>query len=203
MAFDIDVPADRATIGRTTVGGWPFLGAGNYLTVIPEYTQALIEKLVNADADVAAAVNAAANAQAAAAQIGRGARRHRTTPQVTPNGGAQIAFDAVTYNDGGHTLNANGSVTIGLAGRYRLAAGVMFDEPTGATGQREIQLLVNGTRVTSVAANATNYWSATCSTTLNLAVGDIVAATAWHNAGGNRSLAAAATFLEVIGQGPR
>lgn len=69
MAFDIAVPADRATIGRTTVGGWPFLGPGNYLTVIPEYTQALIEKLVNADADVAAAINAAARAEAAAAAL--------------------------------------------------------------------------------------------------------------------------------------
>ena len=67
--MDILIPGDADTIGQT-VGHWPVLTEDNYLSVLPAYTHALAEKLVNGDADVAAAINAAQAAQEAAAAIG-------------------------------------------------------------------------------------------------------------------------------------
>ena len=48
-----------------TAQGWPYLTADHYVDVIEDYTQELATKLDNADADVAAAINAANDAQAA------------------------------------------------------------------------------------------------------------------------------------------
>ena len=116
MAFDIAVPADRATLGRTTVGGWPFLGPGNYLTVIPEYTQALTDKLVNADADIAAAINAATAAQTAAQTAQTAAAQlagHGDTMQTTLAADHQITAN-LTY-----LLTTNLTVA-STADRYRV-----------------------------------------------------------------------------------
>ena len=55
-----------ALINRTPAG-WPYLDEDNYLDVIDNYTLELATKLQNSEADVAAAVNAAADAQASAA----------------------------------------------------------------------------------------------------------------------------------------
>ena len=50
-----------------TAGGWPYLDDNNYVHMIDNYSKDLADKLDNGDADVAAAINAAARAEAAAA----------------------------------------------------------------------------------------------------------------------------------------
>lgn len=50
-----------------SANGWPLLTADHYIDAVPLYTQELAAKLDNSDADVAAAINAAQDAQAAAA----------------------------------------------------------------------------------------------------------------------------------------
>ena len=57
-----------STLNHTPAGG-PYLDGQNYLKATPTYTEELADKLENADADVAAAINAAASAQAAAATV--------------------------------------------------------------------------------------------------------------------------------------
>ena len=49
-----------------TSKGWPYIDPELYFRAFPAYTQQLATKLDNADADVAAAINAAARAEAAA-----------------------------------------------------------------------------------------------------------------------------------------
>ena len=49
-----------------TSKGWPYIDPELYFRAFPAYTQQLATKLDNADADVAAAINAASTAQAAA-----------------------------------------------------------------------------------------------------------------------------------------
>lgn len=53
-----------------TPAGWPYITDSDYLRVTPAYTRELANKLENSDADVAAAINAAQQAQAAAAMFG-------------------------------------------------------------------------------------------------------------------------------------
>ena len=55
-----------STLPRTA-GGWPYLDDNNYVHMIDNYSKDLADKLDNGDADVAAAINAAARAEAAAA----------------------------------------------------------------------------------------------------------------------------------------
>lgn len=57
-----------ATIPRTP-NGWPLLDQDNFIRATPEYTRQLAEKLDAGEADVAAAINAATRAQAAAAKV--------------------------------------------------------------------------------------------------------------------------------------
>ena len=58
------MPRDSVPI---TSKGWPYIDPELYFRAFPAYTQQLATKLDNADADVAAAINAASTAQAAAA----------------------------------------------------------------------------------------------------------------------------------------
>lgn len=48
-----------------SANGWPLLTADHYIDAVPLYTQELADKLDNSDADVAAAINAADQAQQA------------------------------------------------------------------------------------------------------------------------------------------
>ena len=57
------MPKDSVPI---TSKGWPYIDPELYFRAFPAYTQQLATKLDNADADVAAAINAASTAQAAA-----------------------------------------------------------------------------------------------------------------------------------------
>ena len=57
------MPRDSVPI---TSKGWPYIDPELYFRAFPAYTQQLATKLDNADADVAAAINAASTAQAAA-----------------------------------------------------------------------------------------------------------------------------------------
>ena len=52
-----------------TPAGWPYITDSDYLRVTPAYTRELANKLENSDADVAAAINAAAQAQDVLEQI--------------------------------------------------------------------------------------------------------------------------------------
>ena len=65
----ITVPPADDHLGRVDPGNWPLLGDSNYLFLLPAYTADLASKLANADAEVAAAVNAAADAQGALTAI--------------------------------------------------------------------------------------------------------------------------------------
>ncbi|WP_277035287.1 hypothetical protein [Propionimicrobium lymphophilum] len=53
---------------ETTPKGWPLLKDSSYIADIPEYTERLASKLDKGDADVAAAINAASQADSAAAK---------------------------------------------------------------------------------------------------------------------------------------
>ena len=55
----------RDSVPRTSTG-WPYIDPELYFRAFPAYTQQLATKLDNADADVAAAINAAARAETAA-----------------------------------------------------------------------------------------------------------------------------------------
>lgn len=66
----IRLPGVDDQIGRMDPGDWPFLGDDSYIHIYPRYTRELAEKLANADADVAAAVNAAEAALGAAGDSG-------------------------------------------------------------------------------------------------------------------------------------
>ena len=55
----------RDSVPRTSKG-WPYIDPELYFRAFPAYTQQLATKLNNADADVAAAINAAARAETAA-----------------------------------------------------------------------------------------------------------------------------------------
>ena len=66
----IRLPGVDDRIGRLDPGDWPFLGDDSYIHIYPRYTRELAEKLANADADVAAAVNAAEAALGAAGDSG-------------------------------------------------------------------------------------------------------------------------------------
>lgn len=66
----IRLPGVDDQVGRLDPGDWPFLGDDSYMYVWPRYTRELAEKFANADADVAAAVNAAEAALGAAGDSG-------------------------------------------------------------------------------------------------------------------------------------
>ena len=91
-----------ALINRTPAG-WPYLDEDNYLDVIDNYTLELATKLQNADADVAAAINAATRAEqaaatavAAAARLDHGAAVATHAGPIAPGATAvvDIAFAA-------------------------------------------------------------------------------------------------------------
>lgn len=68
---------------NTTPNGWPQIDAGTYFRAFPAYTQQLAAKLDNSDADVAAAINAAARAEAAAATAVASTARFYVTTYTT------------------------------------------------------------------------------------------------------------------------
>ena len=125
----VRVQPDNATIGRLDPGDWPFLGNDNWIYIYPQYTRELAEKLANADADVAAAVNAALDAQQAATDAinARDAILNNTTDWVDlplSAGRAHIGDNRLQYRRhvgktelrGGITnagLTANGAASVG------------------------------------------------------------------------------------------
>ena len=77
-----------------TPAGWPYITDSDYLRVTPAYTRELANKLENSDADVAAAINAAQQAQAAAAMFGTPAVKSAAmsgTQTITDGVYAQVA----------------------------------------------------------------------------------------------------------------
>lgn len=102
------------TLNHTSYG-WPYLDPDNYLRVLPAYTEELADKLNNADADVAAAINAATDAQAAATDA------QAAADSVTAQA-AQITTNATDID----ALEADVADLEGQAGRlpFAMAAGL-------------------------------------------------------------------------------
>lgn len=92
-----------------TPAGWPYITDSDYLRVTPAYTRELANKLENSDADVAAAINAATQAQAAAAQVPRVAAGI-TNIQVTEENG--------TYTPAGSPVGTGTATITFPAGRF-------------------------------------------------------------------------------------
>lgn len=104
-------------VGRTVTGNWPFLGPDNFVAVYHTYTRELVQKLVDADADVAAAVNAAQGAQAAAQDAQEAAATITSTPWQGPvwqNNWMDydtVLFDAVRFRRHMDMLQFRGLMT--------------------------------------------------------------------------------------------
>ena len=80
----------------TTPTGWPYIDPELYFRAFPAYTQQLATKLDNADADVAAAINAAQRAEmAAATAVAAAARLAAGTIAITVSGAGGTV--AVTF----------------------------------------------------------------------------------------------------------
>lgn len=203
MAFDIAIPGNDAQIGRTQIGDWPFLGDDNYIYIYPQYTRELVDKLVNADADVAAAINAAARAETAAGRFGKAIKRTTPPTSSAPNNAPyQVQFTSTEFNDDPSTYSAglDGTITVHRTGRYRIDANFQFAGST-ATGSREISISVlSGTTRRALAVvrtPGTGSWAATTSVLATLAVGDQVSLRVWQDSGGTRAIETTTTWLTV------
>ena len=111
-------PVD-STLGRTE-HGWPLLGPNSYVDAVPAYTADLAAKLENADADVAAAINAAADAQAAAAQVLPAYGRAAKIDGFQATGGSVAVQLQADFSTGGVTYDAanGGGLKVPTAGVY-------------------------------------------------------------------------------------
>ena len=99
-----------------TPAGWPYLDLDNYLDVIDDYSLELATKLESSDADVAAAINAATRAEAAAATAVAAAGR----------------FAAGRFMVTGITANTNVFANVTFpAGRFTSAPVVVLTPETG------------------------------------------------------------------------
>lgn len=130
-----------STIPRTP-NGWPLLDQDNFIRATPEYTRQLAEKLDNGEADVAAAINAARQAQAAAAAVPRVASGVFVEPTDERPTSSYIRFPAgrftqppvvvVTHADaaGATTWDAprlSGTTTSGFTLFHKNGAGARFN----------------------------------------------------------------------------
>lgn len=100
----------------TTSKGWPYIDPELYFRAFPAYTQQLATKLDNADADVAAAINAATRAETAAATA------------VAAAGRFDAGWVSVPVSAGTGTL-----VVPFKAGRFTSSPNVIYSPNTGAT----------------------------------------------------------------------
>lgn len=83
-----------------TPAGWPYITDSDYLRVTPAYTRELANKLENSDADVAAAINAAAQAQAAAATLQSVTTVNGTLATPTLPDGTQMQISTISLTAG-------------------------------------------------------------------------------------------------------
>lgn len=124
-----------------TSAGWPYVTVDHYVDALPLYTVELAEKLENADADVAAAINAATAAQAAktAAENARDAAQAAVN-SLPPSYAAQTSL----------TFNASTSVSKNItwpAGRFTAAPTVQLTTHAYLVGGRVENITAAGCRI--------------------------------------------------------
>lgn len=175
-----------------TATGWPYLDNDNYLNgVIPAYTLELAGKLNNADADVAAAINAAAAAQAAA--YGPAGRLQLALNQTIAAGVAVVIKPtAAILNQGGmyeapSTGNGQtGGFRIQQTGIYQVTATVGF--AANGTGIRALYLyaganIIGETTQPPIAANGPSLNAS--SGAIRLDANTLVTVRVFQTSGGN------------------
>lgn len=129
-----------------TPQGWPYMDPSNYVEIIPQYTDELAAKLENADADVAAAINAAnvatttaAEIQAAAAAIQAASDRLARLPYAIASG---------SFNAGAKSGSAYVHTITFPAGRFTAPPDVVVTIATGAGGTQALQVVVQNRTTT-------------------------------------------------------
>ena len=115
----------------TTPTGWPYIDPELYFRAFPAYTQRLATKLDNADADVAAAINAAARAEAAAATAVASTARMSAGSAAISITSAAVGTVSVTFPAGRFTAAPIVQVSRATAG---LAKYIPYVTSVTATG---------------------------------------------------------------------
>lgn len=140
----VRIQPDGYTLGRMDPGDWPFLGDQSFLAAVPDYTEALAGKLANADADVAAALNAAQRAEAAAqaaASDGVELDAGGLVNCTVVGAWTRVPLPLVQYNDFTSAVVSGGALVVPATGRYLLTAGVRVASSTAARRQFLIRRL--------------------------------------------------------------
>lgn len=130
------------TLGRQDPGDWPLLGPDSYLAAVPAYTADLATKLAGADADVAAAINAAQRAEAAA-QAATGSSAALSAGNFNcsvVSAWRRVAFELVLFNDWPAGAVVDGAFVVPASGRYLVTAGARVGAATAARRQFAIQV---------------------------------------------------------------
>ena len=130
--------------------------------------------------------------------IGTGFQRRGASSGLSAVSGTPLTvnYAATVYNDGGRfTVNADGTATCRVAGRYRLTAMLQFGNVLG-TGVREFSIEINGVSAAGYTAAPVAWWRGTASVTRDLAVGDTVRVRANQTSGA--ALAVADALFEAV-----
>ena len=118
-----------ATVNHTPAG-WPYLDDDNFIDIVDEYTEELALKLENSEADVAAAINAAQQAQAAAASIAA------SSAQLAALNADKLLIAGVEYQRSGswaqQTISAP-SFTSGVINCFTVTKPLPYAPPAGWT----------------------------------------------------------------------
>ena len=118
-----------------TPQGWPYLADDAEMWIYPQYTRDIATKLESDDAEVAAAINAAQQAQAAAASIQAAAAKLARLPHGTATGMASISVSGTNQS----------ALTVALpAGRFTAAPTIMLTKvgPESGTWENVVDLKV-------------------------------------------------------------
>ena len=118
-----------ATVNHTPAG-WPYLDDDNFIDIVDEYTEELALKLENSEADVAAAINAAQQAQTAAASIAA------SSAQLAALNADKLLIGGVEYQRSGswaqQTISAP-SFTSGVINCFTVTKTLPYAPPAGWT----------------------------------------------------------------------
>lgn len=175
----IRIQPNGYTLGRQDPGDWPLLGHDSYLAAVPAYTADLATKLAGADADVAAAINAAQRAEAAAqaaASDGVELDAGGLVNCTVVGAWTRVPLPLVVYNDFTSAVVSGGALVVPATGRYLLTAGVRVASATAARRQFLIRI-DNGTGAGGELAQATAtdaYHAVSMSRVVDLAAGQRV-----------------------------
>lgn len=125
-----------------TAAGWPYIEPSNWLYKTPEYTELLAAKLDAGDADVAAAINAANEAQAAAAAFA-GVRIYGGRTTVSSTTPVTYTQTTVTLPDGRFTdASRMFAVATGTTYQHTYTVRTIVNSPTSiSVGARHVDLV--------------------------------------------------------------